>query len=70
MPKKYNIGKKSDMRKFERDIKKKAYDIVDDSVKKMEIDIKCPHCGRNIKAKSGNNVCPHCKSNVELNINR
>lgn len=69
MRKKYNLGKKSDMRRFQRDLEKAANDIVSDATSKMSIDIQCPNCGSNIKAKSGNQKCPICSSNIELKFN-
>jgi len=68
MSKKYNIGKKSDMRKLNRDLKNQADEIVKDAAKTMKVDIECPHCKEDIKVKSGKNACPHCDRNIELDV--
>ena len=66
MTKKYNIGSKSDMRRFERDLQKSLERNL--ASHNLSIDVKCPKCGNTFKASSGSNVCPHCKSEITLNI--
>lgn len=68
MSKKYNLGKKSDMRRFQRDFEKSANKIFSDAVSKMSVDIQCPKCGTNFKARNGNQMCPNCSSNIGLKI--
>lgn len=68
MTKKYNIGSKSDMRRFERDLQKSLDRNIASQVNNLSIDVKCPKCGNTFKASSGSNVCPHCKSEITLNI--
>lgn len=68
MAKKYKIGSKSDMRRFERDLQKSLERSVASQVNNLSIDVKCPKCGHTFKASSGSNVCPHCKSEITLNV--
>ncbi|MCH5298117.1 MAG: hypothetical protein J1E85_10685 [Ruminococcus sp.] len=69
MTKKYNLSSKSDMRKFERDIKNSLLDSARNSVRQRTYDVICPHCKMPFKAKSGKNICPNCKNNVDLHLN-
>lgn len=45
MTKKYKIGSKSDMRRFERDLQKSLERSVASQVNNLSIDVKCPKCG-------------------------
>lgn len=55
MPRKYNIGSKSDMRRFQRDIQKQAEKVV----KSIKYDYQCA-CGRKFQVSIGTNRCPRC----------
>ena len=66
---KYDISKKSDMRKFSRDLEKQILDNVEKEIKKTGIEIECPNCKKKFKAKGGKNTCPHCKKVIDLDIN-
>lgn len=65
MAKKYNIGSKSDMRRFERDLKN---DLMK-QVRNGNYEVSCPHCNRRFSAHSGANTCPYCRNTVSLQIN-
>ncbi len=65
MSKKYNLGKKSDMRKLQRDLEKQAKKTVEQATR--QLNIQCPSCGRKLKVTKGINTCPSCKSKVEYN---
>ena len=69
MSKKYDLGKNSDMRRFEKDLKKQAVDMARESAKKQSFDTECPNCGKSINVNVGKNVCPHCGETVNVEIN-
>lgn len=66
MAKKYNLGSKSDMRKFERDLEKSMIDIAKDYAKKGNFDIECPDCGEKISVPVGESQCPKCGKIINL----
>lgn len=68
MAKKYNMSKKSDMRKFSKDLEKSTNKIIEKTAKTMKVDVACPHCEKNIQVTSGKNTCPNCKKIVNLNV--
>ena len=73
MPKKYNLGSKADMRRFERDFERQATKVMKNQVARFArtapIEIQCPSCERSITARSGISTCPHCKCSIDLNLN-
>ncbi len=69
MTKKYDISKKSDMRKFGRDLEKSILGAARQSIEKGTYTVNCPHCHKSFKAKSGRNTCPHCRKTVDLQLN-
>lgn len=69
MSKNYDISKKSDMRRFEKDLKKKAVDLARDSAKKQSFDTHCPNCEESISVTVGKNICSHCKETIDLKLN-
>lgn len=70
MSKSYDLGNKSDMRRFERDLKKSVMNMAREKVAREGIEVDCPHCHAKINVQSGPNVCPVCggQINVELDI--
>ena len=69
MTKPYDLSKKSDMRKFERDLKKAVTDIAIDAVESgFKFDIQCPHCNRPVSVPAGPSVCPLCGGEIELTV--
>lgn len=69
MSRKYNLGKKSDMRRFERDLKNQILSAAKQEMRKGSYDIACPHCNTKISANVGRNTCPHCGNTVDLTLN-
>lgn len=67
MSKKYRIDKKSDMRKFQRDLKKS---IVNEAKKKFMSTgkIKCPGCKMTINLSSGIKTCPNCGNGIDVHF--
>lgn len=69
MARKYNLGKRSDMRRFERDLRNDVMEQARTAVLNKPVSIDCPNCHRPISVHAGSNVCPFCKQLVELNLN-
>ena len=71
MGKNYNLGNKSDMRRFERDLSKSVQNMAVNAVHSRAITVACPHCKRKFSAHSGTNTCPFCRQpvNLQLDIN-
>lgn len=68
MARKYNLGSKSDMRRFERDLKKSVIEQAKDSITNSTHEIKCPNCGNTLNARIGSNTCPHCHKSIDLTL--
>ena len=64
MSKKYDLSKKSDMRRFEKDLEKEVMDVAKKSISESGLDIECPHCGKTIRVQLGDNICEHCGNQV------
>lgn len=71
MSKNYNLGSKSDMQRFKRDLKKSVQNMAVNSLQSKAINVICPHCKRQFSAHSGANTCPFCRQmvNLQLDIN-
>lgn len=69
MTKKYNLTSKSDMRRFEKDLKNTIMDKARHAAQNGTYDVACPHCGRTVKAHAGINQCPYCGNTIDLNLN-
>lgn len=69
MSKKYNLGNKSDMRRFERDLNKSVQNMTINALRSQAITIECPYCKRSFSACSGSNTCPYCRRSVDLKLN-
>lgn len=69
MPKKYDINKKSDLKRFERDLKKKTASIIEQNLYSRNYDVECPHCHSKISVPSGFSKCPICYNDINLNLN-
>lgn len=68
MARKYDITKKSGMRRFERDLRKDIVKQTESILRKKPVQVECPHCHQPIKIHAGSNVCPFCKQLVRLNL--
>lgn len=65
---KYNLGKSSDMRRFERDFKKDVEKQVQSQIQNLKFDVECPHCKNTVSVSSGRNTCPMCGSIIDVNL--
>lgn len=68
MAKKYNLGSKSDMRRFERDLKKSVMDQAESAIRRSSHEVVCPNCKRSFSAHIGSNTCPFCKQLIYLQL--
>lgn len=68
MARKYDLSKKSDMRRFSRDLEKEVMNIAKDSISKTGIDIECPHCGKSVTVTAGENICNHCGNQINVDF--
>lgn len=69
MAKSYNLSKKSDTKRFARDLEREIRGI---ARKKMELgglEIKCPGCGAPMSVTPGLNTCPSCRKTTEVALN-
>lgn len=64
MARKYNITKKSDLRRLERDLNKQAKEII----RKASHQVICPSCGHTFSANPGKVHCPHCRQIINFVI--
>lgn len=68
MSKEYNLGSKSDMRRFERDLNKSVQNVAVNALQSRAITVTCPRCKRKFSAHSGTNTCPFCRQTVDLQL--
>ena len=68
MAKKYNLGSKSDMRKFIKDLEGAVSADLKSQAMKSSYDVVCPECGRAFQATPDNNTCPNCREVVEFKL--
>lgn len=66
MAKKYDLTKKSDMRRLSRDLEKSVRDFAKEAV--TTFDIKCEGCGAPMTVKEGVNTCPSCGKTTEVKV--
>jgi hypothetical protein len=68
MAKNYNLGNKADMRRFERDLKIKAGNIMQEKASSMAYTFPCPHCKVPVSKMPGKSICPFCKGEIKLGL--
>lgn len=64
----YNIGKPSDMKKFQKDMKSAILDKAKGAILSDGIEVECPKCKAKFHATSGENACPKCGSQIALQL--
>lgn len=67
--KKYNIGKKSDMKRLERDIMNKANSIAAQNIMSRDYEVECKHCHSQVSVPAGFSYCPKCHNVINLILN-
>ena len=68
MGKKYDLGKKSDIRKFKKDLEQSIFSNARDALAKETYKIECPKCHKTVSATAGPNVCPFCQEEINLEL--
>ena len=69
MSKTYDLSKKSDLNRFEKDLEKAIIDKANETILNgHEFDFECPNCHNQIKIHVGNNVCPFCKFEIKATL--
>lgn len=69
MSKHYNISKKSDMRRFTRDIERDIYKAAENAIRAKGVELECPDCHQQVTFRQGENICPLCGHEVDINFN-
>ena len=69
MAKKYNLGSKSDMRRFQRDLEKTVMKKATSTLMKKRCDIPCPHCQSQVTVPVGKSSCPICHQPIDFQLN-
>lgn len=67
MKKKYDITKKSDMRRFARDLEQEILNRAEEAIND-QMGNACPNCGSHLRLHFGTNVCPECGAVVEFTV--
>lgn len=68
MPK-YNLGNKSGMRRFMKDLNNEILSKAESAAQNMTFDINCSECQRSYKARAGVNTCPYCRATTDVQLN-
>lgn len=68
MQRKYDITKKTDMKRLERDLKDSIMQQAENAVTKRPYIFSCPHCNRKISTLPGMTMCPFCQKKITLLI--
>lgn len=66
MARKYDIFKKSDMRKFQKDLEKTMKSMAKESLKTTKFKFNCPNCNSVIKVSAGKQICPNCSKEIYI----
>jgi len=68
MGKSYNLGNSSDMRRFEKDLKKEIQDKTVEELHSRKYDVTCPSCGASVSVPTGKSRCPRCHEEIDLKL--
>jgi predicted amidophosphoribosyltransferase len=68
MAKKYNLGSKSDMRKFMKDFNREVINDVKSQALNGEFEVTCPSCSNDITVPAGKSICSVCGEEIDLQI--
>lgn len=68
MARKYDISKRSDVRRLARDIERSMRRDLRRDIPKMGIERPCPGCGSTMRMVEGENRCPHCGKTIEVSF--
>lgn len=68
MSKSYRLGKKSDLRRMERDLEARIMQNFNEEFNSKRYDITCPGCKNIVSAKPGTSFCPFCGEEIDLTL--
>lgn len=68
MSKKYDFSKKSDMDRFQKDLKQHMYDLAKESLSDEYFETNCPHCDKLIEVHEGINTCDFCNKEIDVDL--
>lgn len=66
--KSFDLSKKSDLKKFEKELNNAVINEIQSSISKNTFDVTCPHCSSLFQAYEGKNICPFCNNEVDLTL--
>lgn len=66
MARSYDLGKKSDVRRFARDLERMAGKAAKRKIQRKGLEIECPKCGAPMSVTPGLNTCPSCRKTTEV----
>ncbi len=69
MARNYNLGSKSDMQRFMRDLKSSVMDKAESAIRAKSFEADCPKCKAKIFVTEGRNICPRCGAEINLSLN-
>lgn len=67
MARSYDISKKSDLRRFFKDLDAAVMGSVEESVSNQLGNV-CPNCGEPLRIHVGTTVCVHCGTSIEFTV--
>lgn len=66
MGKTYDLGSKSDMNKFMKDLESEVMKEAKSTINTSTHQIECPACNRNISVRVGKNTCRFCGQKITV----
>ena len=68
MSRKYNISKRSDVRRLARDLERSVRKELRREIPRSGIEQPCPECGSTMRMIEGVNTCPRCGKTIEVSF--
>lgn len=68
MAKSYDLSKKSDTKRFTRDLEREIRGIARKKIELGGLEIECPKCGAPMSVTPGLNACPSCRKTTEASF--
>ena len=64
----YNLGSKSDMNQFAKDLEQRVKEAAIEEAMSRLYDVTCPTCGTSVKVPTGKSKCPKCGEEIDLQL--
>ena len=64
----YNLGSKSDMKQFAKDLEQRVKEAAVEEAMSRLYDVTCPTCGASVKVPTGKSKCPKCGEEIVLQL--